>query len=349
MTQYNLYRAEIEGKREESNRYLLRVLPHMADFPDAQLLPDFPNFFQNEQPAYNRGDKVWIICEEDFQIGYVLGLCEPSIGSSYISIMKNINEAEEEAGFPPSAPSNISFYQQLEVALDFFNRSNNQCGRILTNGVVILYGFDGSFFIKNPGSAMLFSADGRVTIKTKDVEEDFKNVNIKAQEVQEKFAKLSTQVDGNTKITTGGNLQMTAGGNRLESVGGSLDTTVIKTKRETIGAGERKRIVLGGSSTVALAGNINQKAVTGAINLEGVTLKITGGNVHILGGTIKLDPSISMTTPPGFVVPSYVPGPFCAIPICPVTGMPHTGSTFIPTNPVGILALATELLSIPPV
>jgi len=319
----------------------------MTDIKETQYLPDYPCFLQTDQTGYIEGDAVWVLCDDDFQIGYILGLCEPSIGSGVEPILRRINDAEIAAEVPLSAPENLSFHQTMDVALDFYNRSTKQCGKILTNGTIIIYGNDGSIFIQNPRATIRFSREGTVSIKAKDMQQEIKNMDIKAAEAQEAFSKLATTVDGNAKVSVGGSYQITTGANRTESVLGTHDITVIGTKRETIGQGERKRIILGGSSTLAVAGNIDLKALAGSTHIEaGVEVKITGTTVTILGGIINLKGQ-AITAPAGSVIPSYIPGPFCALPICPLTGMPHTGSTFASLDPTVALQAAAELL-IPP-
>lgn len=319
----------------------------MADIKETENLPDYPCFLSTEQYAYAQGDVVWVICDEDFQIGYILGPCEPSIGSGYEPFLRRINDVEKMAQLPLSAPENLTFTQMMDVAIDFYNRSNKQCGRILTNGTVIVYGFDGSIYIKNPQATIMLSKEGNVSIKSKALSQDVTNMSIKATEVKEAFNTLATTVDGSAKISTGGEYQIIAGGNRTESTLGTQDSTIIGKKRETIGQGERKRIVTGGSSTLAVAGNIDMKAIIGNVNMEGVEVKLTGGVVTILGGVINLKGQ-SIIAPIGSVIPSFVPGPFCALPICPVTGLPHTGSTFASIDPSIAIQLAAEMLTLPP-
>ena len=133
MADYLLYRAKLEGKRSEQNRFLVRILPDMADIKETDNLPDYPCFFSTEQFAYAQGDVVWVLCDEDFQIGYILGPCEPSIGSGYEPFLRRINDVEKMAQLPLSAPENLTFTQIMDVALDFYNRSNKQFNFIHTN------------------------------------------------------------------------------------------------------------------------------------------------------------------------------------------------------------------------
>ncbi len=347
MTEYILYRAKIEGNRSSQNRFPVRILPDMADIQEKENLPDYPCFFSTEQYAYTEGDVVWAICDEDFQIGYILGPCEPSIGSGYEPFLRRINDVEKQAQLPMSAPENLTFTQIMDVALDFYNRANKQCGRILTNGAVIIYGFDGSIYVQNPQANIMFTKEGNVSIKAKALSQEITNMDVHATEVKEAFNTLATTVDGNAKVSVGGTYQIISGANRTESTLGTHDITTIGKKRETIGQGERKRIVTGGSSTLALAGNIESKALLGSVNSEGVEINLTGGTVTILGGVINLKGQV-IQAPAGSVLPSFIPGPFCALPVCPVTGLPHSGSTFTSIDPTVLLQLAAEMITLPP-
>ena len=349
MTSYILYRARIESKRSEQNKYQVRILPDMTDINEMDNLPDYPCFFSSEQYAYAQGDYVWAICDEDFQIGYILGLCEPSIGSGYEPFIRRINDVEKMAQLPLSGPGNLTFTQTLDVALDFYNRANKQSGRILANGTVMVHGFDGSIYVKNPQATIMLSKEGNVTIRSKILDQEVTNMNIKSTEVQEAFNTLSTTVDGNAKVSVGGTYQIISGGNRTESTLGTQDSTIIGTKRETIGEGERKRIITGGSSTLAVVGNIESKAMAGSIKEEAsIEIKLSAGVVTILGGTINLKGQ-AIVGPAGIALGSYIPGPFCSIAVCPFSGLPHTGSIFVAADPPSIaFQLAAEQLTIPP-
>lgn len=130
---------------------------------------------------------------------------------------------------------------------------------------------------------------------------------------------------------------------------GSQDSTIIGTKRETIGAGERKRIVTGGSSTFIVEGNSDIKTLAGNINLESaVEVKIIGSVVTITGGILNLKGQM-ITAPMGSAIPSLAPGPFCALPVCPLTGLPHSGSTFVSADPSIAMQVAASIVTPVPV
>lgn len=86
---YAIYIAKIEGAATKGDsRLRVRVIPHMEGIA-VDKLPSWPHFFRDKmitgttfttQPA----DYVWVIANEDFSIGYVLGLTNMfSFGASY--------------------------------------------------------------------------------------------------------------------------------------------------------------------------------------------------------------------------------------------------------------------------
>ena len=51
----------------------VKVLPQMEDIPNEKC-PIWPSFFRDELYTGNEGDLVWVICDDEFSMGYVFGL-----------------------------------------------------------------------------------------------------------------------------------------------------------------------------------------------------------------------------------------------------------------------------------
>ena len=65
--------AQIEGVASEGNlRLQVRIMPHMQNL-EKDYLPIWPFFFKHQALTGKQGDYVWVICNEEFTTGYVLG------------------------------------------------------------------------------------------------------------------------------------------------------------------------------------------------------------------------------------------------------------------------------------
>ena len=68
-----IYLAEVVGTATAGNtRLQVRVIPNMRDIP-AEKCPVWPSFFKDKIFWLSAGSKVWVICNEDFTLGYILG------------------------------------------------------------------------------------------------------------------------------------------------------------------------------------------------------------------------------------------------------------------------------------
>lgn len=71
---YSFYVAEIiEASTIDDNRLRIRVLPYMEGIPKEKC-PCYPSFFRDELYTGKEGDFVWVICNDDFSLGYVFGV-----------------------------------------------------------------------------------------------------------------------------------------------------------------------------------------------------------------------------------------------------------------------------------
>lgn len=103
---YGIYVARVVGNASQSDlRLRVRVLPHMEGIP-LQDLPLWPPFYQgraltgSSHSGREDGDLVWVIANNEFTTGYVLGAMNSyTHGSSYkeSSIPKELYTAAENA------------------------------------------------------------------------------------------------------------------------------------------------------------------------------------------------------------------------------------------------------------
>lgn len=71
---YSFYVAQvIEATTVDDNRLRVRVLPYMEGI-SKEKCPCWPSFFRDELYTGKEGDYVWVICNEEFSLGYIFGL-----------------------------------------------------------------------------------------------------------------------------------------------------------------------------------------------------------------------------------------------------------------------------------
>jgi len=310
------------------NLFRLRILPDMSDIPETQneLLPVFPNFFKQNNTAYQKDDIVWVVCNEDFQVGFILGLAQPPAGDNISSFIDVINKAEEEAGQPfvVSGINDITVVNISGSSLLFTNSAHAQSGQLYNNSTVFLFASDGSIWVKNPGMSLRTSGEGDLTIVGKNKTETLSNSTTSADTVTVEASKTEISTEGVHNLNVGGAYTVTANTVSETSLG-SEDHIVVGKQSETIGQGIVKQVISGGEKDTVLLGDYSITVTAGAMNLTTVagTINMTSGGgvtitapiVNVVAGAIKF-PSVSTPLPS--------PGPFCMLPLCLFSGAPHT-------------------------
>jgi hypothetical protein len=79
-------------------------------------------------------------------------------------------------------------------------------------------------------------------------------------------------------------------------------------------------ITVDGDANITSRGNVNIKALA-KVSVEATNVEVKGVNVKITGGTLTTNGN----------VPPTGTGPYCALPVCILTGAPHVGTTVVGT------------------
>lgn len=82
MDNYGIYMARVVAGAVASDlfnkdtasdsRLTVRIIPHMKDVEDG-LLPRYPFFFRDGMLSGEVDELVWVVCSDDFSVGYILG------------------------------------------------------------------------------------------------------------------------------------------------------------------------------------------------------------------------------------------------------------------------------------
>lgn len=351
MENYILSRGIVESIRdtENNNKYWIRITPAMDGFEEINLLPEYPSFFKNHIEVYNIKDVVWVLHSNDFKIGYVLGLCENPNGRDLSSFLEKIQEVENKFKLPLSDIKNITFSNISEAFIEFSDEKTLISGRISSTGSSIIYGHDGSLMINSFLASVKLKEDGTVDItdmnETHTVEKEY---TLKSSKIEEEAVSREINITEKNKEYFGGDNIKTVVGNNQEAYTKDSTALFLGKKKETIGLGENKTIIAGGADITIIAGDYNIKTLAGNLQITtaagikiiaGLTgLKIiSGGTVELTAPTLNINAlSIALKTlaiqaPNGVAIPSGS-GPFCALPICLFTGVPHVGNKFVGTG-----------------
>lgn len=314
--------AKIESTRlqdsTKDNLFRCRVLPDMEYITEVDLLPTYPNFFATSNELFDPGDSVWVVCSDDFQVGFILGKAQSSSGTPLAPLVGQINANEEALGLEPSFYDDMTLDYVEGAYMAYHCKSTGRNGYIYNTAAMIIIDSDGTTYFRNTGATVRITGSGEIMIQGTSVETSVQTTaTTSAVEIVEKVQSKRSEVAGTEKETIGGSYQQIVAGNHVQNVVG--DTTLLtgKQRKETIGLGSDTKIIAGGKSETVLLGNYNINVALGQVQI------ISGGGVRIIAPSIELI-AASITVPPLPVLPTGL-GPFCALPFCLFSGVPHAG------------------------
>lgn len=303
----------------------VRVLPEMGEIAETDLLPLYPNFFAQNHTQYSAGDMVWVVCNEDFNIGFIVGLMQPPAGDDVATLIGRVNVAEVEAGFPQSGYNELSILKLGGKSITFENNVNGQSGTVYSTGVTILVSKDGAIWISNPKSYLTMTVDGDYKlVGKKKYEKTVSEMKDTGQSI-ERVAEKRIESGGTFVVSASGDMNMTTASNSSMYSTGEASELVGKKKSETYGTGQETKIASGGHTETVLLGDYTLTVGAGGISFtSGTGIKLTSlGPIELTSTMIDLKaPTIKV--PMGVVAPGS--GPFCALPFCLYSGAPHSGN-----------------------
>jgi hypothetical protein len=136
--QLQIYRARIVSKPDVGDdRLQVRIIPHMVDIPEKELLPTWPPFFRGQvitgktEQDYQKGaDYVWVASVPDFSIGFVLGLANSYEGEDKFTRSYNYKDLIQGLMKRNVVPSDMN-YKDMYVQYwtdDFIEMVNYKTG-----------------------------------------------------------------------------------------------------------------------------------------------------------------------------------------------------------------------------
>lgn len=185
---YGIYLAKIvsypsfEGG-ENDDRLIVQITPQMDNI--SENLPCWPFFFRDEQFRGSPGDLVWVICDDEFSVGYILGQAnyfaypEDHSTFSQYSISNDLKESI----------SDIMVNLKMEQ-LNFYNIKvtywNDSCIHFIerkTGGSIIAYN-TGSIFIMRPNEFIVKVGNTSLMINGSGVSASGSSLKLQSEDVQ---------------------------------------------------------------------------------------------------------------------------------------------------------------------
>jgi hypothetical protein len=230
--------------------YQMRVQPDMVNIPatDMDLLPWYPNFFKGDHTAYQKDDAVWLLVNDDFHVGFILGGTQSASGDDISTFISIINNAEVNAGLQKSDYDQIDVTQFGGASVSFSNRVTGQAGVIYNNKIICIYGSDGSMWYNNPGLTATVSPDGDLNIKGRNKIENYAYDSIvTTNDSTETVGTKRIDSDGKMTLTAGGTFEKHVSSANTEWVGGDDNRNILGKKLENV-VGNETVNALGGIS-----------------------------------------------------------------------------------------------------
>ena len=154
---YNLYLGRIVGTVNDTygDRLQVKITPQMDNINDGEC-PLFPHFFKDQSLTGTSNELVWVVCNDDFSLGYVLGL------ANYNTYSED-KETFTQYSIPSTLKDNISTsleglkadtfdYSNLKVT--YWNENAIHFVEKTTGGMVIAFN-TGTFYIFRPNEFII--------------------------------------------------------------------------------------------------------------------------------------------------------------------------------------------------
>ena len=197
--QYGLHLAKIKGWPEEEydDRLFVQIVPEMEDISDN--LPCWPHFFKEKHYKGQVDDLVWVVCDEEYSVGYILGhanyFAYPEDTTSFISesITETLKTTVSQI-LSDIEMSSLSFYN---IEVTFWNDNCIHMVERSTGGFILAYD-SGSIFIMRPDQFMVKIGDNIFRISSTSVAFNALKIQLQSDEVR-----LGNNPDNSVVVTSG--------------------------------------------------------------------------------------------------------------------------------------------------
>lgn len=176
---FKLYKAEVvsPGKPEDP-RLTVRIVPHMVDISDESVLPKFPPFLKNHIPNFPVKTILWVISDEQFLVGYILGPTNvfSEFPDNYLNLKKQMYTMNQVS---LSAGSGFHSYEDLYIT---YVDSNLIEAVDLQDGTRLIYHSSGSFYSQGPRGIYIKYGVSTIEILPESISLKSKTITLSALE-----------------------------------------------------------------------------------------------------------------------------------------------------------------------
>lgn len=202
---YGIYIAQVVGVANSGDdRLQVRVLPQMQNYmtlPDDQC-PKWSFFFRDEfyTGTGAANDYVWVICNDDFSVGYILGAANYTTYSSESTLykQKSIPSDLTKAVKESIATLRGEQYSFKNLKVTFWNNDSIHFIERSTGGSIIAFR-NGTLYIARPDEFAIVMGETKFTMsKQKGISLSGTSIKLGSNDVF-----IGNKADGKILVTTG--------------------------------------------------------------------------------------------------------------------------------------------------
>ena len=202
---YGIYIAQVVGVANSGDdRLQVRVLPQMQNYmtlPDDQC-PKWSFFFRDEfyTGTGAANDYVWVICNDDFSVGYILGAAHYTTYSSESTLykQKSIPSDLTKAIKESIATLRGEQYSFKNLKVTFWNNDSIHFIERSTGGSIIAFR-NGTLYIARPDEFAIVMGETKFTMsKQKGISLSGTSIKLGSNDVF-----IGNKADGKILVTTG--------------------------------------------------------------------------------------------------------------------------------------------------
>lgn len=202
---YGIYIAQVVGVANSGDdRLQVRVLPQMQNYmtlPDDQC-PKWSFFFRDEfyTGTGAANDYVWVICNDDFSVGYILGAANYATYSSESTLykQKSIPSDLTKAIKESIATLRGEQYSFKNLKVTFWNNDSIHFIERSTGGSIIAFR-NGTLYIARPDEFAIVMGETKFTMsKQKGISLSGTSIKLGSNDVF-----IGNKADGKILVTTG--------------------------------------------------------------------------------------------------------------------------------------------------
>ena len=201
---YGIYIAQVVGAATKGDdRLRVRVLPQMQNvetLPDDQC-PKWSFFFRDEfyTGTEKADDYVWVICNDDFSVGYILGVANYTTYTNDDTLYKQKSIPSDLISAIASSIATIrgEKYTFSNLKVTFWNENSVHFIERDTGGSIVAFR-NGTFYMLRPNEFVIVMGTTKFTMNRTGISLVGASIKLESKDVC-----LGIEPDGGVLVTTG--------------------------------------------------------------------------------------------------------------------------------------------------